>query len=113
MGHQANQQVLPGGAPVTAPAQQTFWATSVAGAGPQQLTWTVAQGEWAVVVMNADGSRPVVVDLSAGATAPWLRWVWIWMYMGAGIGLIAGGALVLLAVRRRRDETGAGVIGAV
>jgi hypothetical protein len=93
---------LPGGAPATAPTAQTFWAESATGPGPQQLTWTVAEGRWAVVVMNADGSSRVVADLSLGATAPWLGWVWIGMYIGAGLGLIGGAVLVLLAVRRGR-----------
>ncbi|MBW0113865.1 DUF4389 domain-containing protein [Pseudonocardia abyssalis] len=91
---------LPGGAPATAPAAQTFWAESAAGPGAQELTWTVAEGRWAVVVMNADGSSPVVADLSLGATAPWLGWVWIGMYIGAALGLVGGAVLVLLAVRR-------------
>ncbi len=95
----AVQQQLAGGAPATSPAQQTFWIASAAGRGPQQLTWTVAEGRWAAVVMNADGSRPVVTGLSAGATAPGLRWVWIGLYTAAGIGLIAGALMVLLAVR--------------
>jgi hypothetical protein len=102
----AVQQQLAGGAPATPPTQQTFWVASAAGPGPQQLTWTVAEGRWAAVVMNADGSGPIVADLSAGAMAPGLRWVWIGQYIGAGIGLIAGALLVLLAVRReyRRDR---------
>jgi hypothetical protein len=52
--------------------------------------------------MNADGSRQVVADLSAAATAPALRWVWIGLYIGAGIALAAGLTLVLLAARPRR-----------
>jgi hypothetical protein len=55
--------------------------------------------------MNADGSRPVFVDLSVGATAPGLRWVWIGMYIGAGIALAAGVALVLFAARPRRPRS--------
>jgi hypothetical protein len=80
---------------------------SAAGPGTQQLTWTVAEGRWAAVVMNADGSRPVVADLSAGAMAPDLRWVWIGQYIGAGIGLSAGALLILLALRRhdRRERS--------
>jgi Domain of unknown function (DUF4389) len=101
-GGNAEQQRLPGGAPATPPAQQTFWVASAAGPGPQQLTWTATEGRWAAAVMNADGTRPIVADLSAGATAPGLRWVWIGMYIGAGIGLVAGIALVLLGTLSRR-----------
>jgi hypothetical protein len=102
----AVQQQPAGGAPATPPTQQTFWVASAAGPGAQQLTWTVAEGRWAAVVMNADGGRPVVADLSVGAMAPGLRWVWIGQYIGAGIGMIAGALLVLLAVRRhdRRER---------
>jgi hypothetical protein len=39
--------------------------------------------------MNADGSRPVVADLSFGATAPGLSAVW------GGLFGLGGGALVL------------------
>lgn len=99
-GRDAVADRLPGGAPATAPTAQTFWAESATGPGTQQLIWTVAEGRWTVVVMNADGSSPVVADLSLGASAPWLGRVWIGMYIGAGLGLIGGAVLVLLAVRR-------------
>lgn len=101
-GRDAVQDQLPGGAPATVPTAQTFWAESAAGPGAQELTWTVTEGRWAVVVMNADGSTPVVADLSLGASAPWLGLVWIGMYIGAGLGLVGGAVLVLLAVRRGR-----------
>lgn len=101
-GEPADQQRLPGGAPATPPAQQSFWVATAAGAGPQQLNWTATEGRWAAAVMNADGSRPVVADLSAGATAPGLRWVWTGLYLGAGISIAAGIALVLLGALRRR-----------
>lgn len=101
-GRDAVADRLPGGAPATAPAAQTFWAESAAGPGTQELTWTVAEGRWTVVVMNADGGTPVVADVSLGASAPWLGWVWIGMFIGAGLGLLGGAVLVLLAVRRDR-----------
>lgn len=100
----AVQQRLPGGAPATPPAQQTFWVASAAGPGPQQLTWTPTDGRWVVAVMNADGSRPVAVELSAGATLPHLRWLWIGLFVGAGLALVVGAMLVALAVRRRNGE---------
>ena len=97
------QRTLSGGAPTTAPAEQLFWAASAAGNGTQQMTWTTTDGRWVVVVMNADATRPVVADLSLGATAPGLRWVWIGQYVAAGMNLIGGAVLVLLALRRRRS----------
>ena len=97
----AVQQRLPGGAPATPPAQQTFWVASAAGPGTQRLTWTPTDGRWVVAVMNADGSRPVDGELFAGATLPHLRWLWIGLFVGAALALVASAVLVVLAVRRR------------
>lgn len=87
-----------GGAPSEAPAQQSFWAASMSGTGTQELTWNPTAGNWAVVVMNSDASRPVVADLSVGATAPGLRAVWIGLFIGAGVALLVGALLVGLAI---------------
>jgi ABC-type transporter Mla subunit MlaD len=51
--------------------------------------------------MNADGTRPVVADLSAAVTAPALRWVWIGLFIGAGLALLIGAVLVAVSVPRR------------
>jgi hypothetical protein len=50
-----------GGPPATLPEQEPFWVARASGTGPQEMTWTPAAGDWAVVVMNADGSRQVAV----------------------------------------------------
>lgn len=94
-------RLLPGGAPGTPPAQQGFWAASTAGTGPQQLSWTAAPGRWAVVVMNADGSRAVTAEVTAGATAPALGGLSAGLLTGGAIALLAGVLLVALAVPRR------------
>jgi hypothetical protein len=94
--------VLPGGAPGAPPAQQGFWVASAAGPGAQQLTWTASPGRWAVVVMNADGSRAVTAELTAGVTAPVLPALSTGLLIGGAATLLAGALLVALAVPRGR-----------
>ncbi len=54
------------------PGDQRIWAASVQGAGTQTLEWDVDDGDWSVVVMNADGSRGVDAEVEAGAKVPFL-----------------------------------------
>ena len=75
-----------GGAPSGPPGEQTFWTAQASGSGTQQLTWHPESGDWALVVMNADGSAGVSVTGAAGATVPSLA--------GLAWGLLAVGALV-------------------
>jgi hypothetical protein len=49
------------------PGLQGFWAAATTGWGTQSVTWKPDRGRWAIVVMNADGSRPVSADVSVGA----------------------------------------------
>jgi Domain of unknown function (DUF4389) len=79
-----------GSAPA-APASQPFWPVEATGTGTQTLTWTVASGQWMVVLMNADGSRGIAADVSVGASAPFL------FAIALGL-LIAGGVALVLAV---------------
>jgi hypothetical protein len=91
-----------GGAPQTPPTEQSFWAASASGVGTQTLTWKVRDGDWSVVLMNADGSRGVVADIDLGAKLSFLLWVAIGLLIG-GV-LVVGGstALVVLAARKAR-----------
>jgi hypothetical protein len=91
-----------GGAPAGPPAAQPFWTEQTSGAGRQQLTWEPADGDWTVVVMNADGSAGVTADLRVGAELPALT--------GIAWGVLVGGALltavavllIVLAARSRQ-----------
>jgi hypothetical protein len=87
-----------GGPPVTLPGQEPFWVARAVGTGPQELTWTPVAGDWAVAVMNADGSRPFVADLSFGATAPGLRAFWTALAASGGAALVIGVLVVALAL---------------
>jgi uncharacterized protein DUF4389 len=85
---QTDFQVRGGGAPATTPTAKDFWVAQSAGAGTQTVSWVPKNGDWRIVVMNADSSAGVQTDLAIGARFPHLLWI--------GIGALAGGALLLL-----------------
>jgi hypothetical protein len=93
---------IAGGAPQGPPTEQRFWAASASGAGTQTVTWKVREGDWSVVLMNADGSRGVAADIDVGAKLFFLLWVAIGSLIG-GV-LVVGGsiALIVLAARTPR-----------
>jgi hypothetical protein len=72
-----------------APVEQTFWVAQTSGTGSQTLEWAIREGDWAMVVMNADGSAPVVADMSLGAR---------FGIVNTLIGGLAGIGAVLLAI---------------
>lgn len=88
------------------PQRSDIWDERRNGSGEQRLPWTPRSGEWAAVIMNADGSPGVSAKLSVGVRLEWLPW------LGAGflvVGFAAGlGAARALAVARRRRSAQAG-----
>jgi hypothetical protein len=89
------------------PGNERFWTTSVSGTGTQNLTWDLAEGDWSIVVMNADGSPGVHADIEAGAQLPALDEI-AWTTVGGGVifAIITAG-LVALAVQPRRAPVAA------
>ncbi len=92
----------PGGPPRSDPAMQRFWAAQATGAQDESLTWDVESGNWSVVVMNADASRGVDVDLAVGARLGFLLWLAIGLLVGGAVVLVGSAFLIYLAVRERR-----------
>jgi hypothetical protein len=90
----------PGHAPASAPGDQSFWIAKAEGSGRQVLDWDVEKGEWTAVVMNADGSRGIATEVTAGLKNGWLVW--------AAVGMIVLGALTTFASARilHRRPTG-------
>jgi hypothetical protein len=89
-----------GGPPAVPPTRVGIWVAHAAGPGPQVLTWPVENGTWTVITMNADGSRPVSMRVTAAATMPALPW------LAGGLlvsGLVVGAigiTLILVPLRR-------------
>jgi len=92
---------IAGGPPQGPPTAQHFWAASASGVGTQTLTWKVRDGDWSVVVMNADGSRGVAADIDLGAKLSFLLWVAIGLLIGGALVVAGSTALIVLAARTR------------
>jgi hypothetical protein len=94
------------------PGHADIWAISNQGTGRQAVDWEVEEGDWSIVVMNADGSLGVDADISAGADVPFLNELG-WTALGSGsFALVLGIGLIVLAVRRPSNPSGPAPVGA-
>jgi hypothetical protein len=92
---EAEYRHQPGSRELPTPGTEPFWAT----VANRQLEWEVEEGEWVAVVMNGDGSRGVVADLSVAAKSDLILWVAIGLLAA---GLLLGGLAALLILRGSR-----------
>ena len=100
----ADYRERPGTAVPAKPGDEHFWDASVQGTGEQTLTWDVRDGDWSIVVMNADGSPGVHADVSAGAKLGFLDEAgWVLLGMG-GLALVGAGAFAVLGGRPPRPR---------
>ncbi len=100
----ADYRELAGSRRPGAPAEERFWAASAQGSGTQALTWDVEHGNWSVVVMNADASRGVDAEVSAGAEVPFLEPAGWGVLTGGLLALGLAGALTFFGLRAPRRE---------
>lgn len=83
------------------PADQHFWAESAAGPGTQEIKWSVAPGDWGLVVMNADATPGVTVGLQPAARSDFITPIaTVLIIIGAvllliGVPLLIAGAVIL------------------
>jgi hypothetical protein len=88
-----------------APEHAGIWQESSQGTGKQSINWKIDDGDYSVVVMNADGSLGVDADVTAGANIPFLDELG-WSAIGSGaFALILGIGLIALAARKTRTAT--------
>jgi hypothetical protein len=84
------------------PEHAGIWTESSYGSGEQTLDWKIDDGDYSIVVMNADGSLGVDADVTAGADIPFLDELG-WSAIGSGaFALILGIGLIAMAARKTR-----------
>ena len=88
-----------------APGTKGFWAASVSGSGEQTLDWTIERGEWALVIMKADGSPGVSADVRFGVLAPAILFPIGLVSLVVGLVALIGGGRLVLSLPSRPDET--------
>jgi hypothetical protein len=93
-----------GAAPAIVPTAAGIWTAQATGPGSPALTWAAHSGDWMVVAMNADGSRPVIMRVNLAATLPALPWVAAGLLIGGFVFLAAGVALVTVPLRNARHD---------
>ena len=88
-----------------APGTEGFWVASVSGSGEQTLDWTIERGEWALVIMNADGSPSVSADVRFGVATPSVLLPIGLASLVVGLVALFGGARLITSLPSRPDET--------
>ena len=92
--------------PSVPPTEVDTWVAQATGSGTVSVDWPVEEGDWTIVVMNADGSAGVTADVAVGASLPWLGWAAVALLVGAGIGLLLSVLMLVAAVRGARRGAG-------
>ena len=72
----------------------------------QTVDWEIEDGNWSVVVMNADGSLGVDADISAGADLPFLNELGRTALGSGAFALVMGIGLIAVGIRRPNTPSG-------
>jgi hypothetical protein len=84
-----------------APVDQTFWVARAAGVNPS-LSWKFTDGDYEVVLMNADGSPGFQAQTRLGVDAPILGTVAIIALVVGVLAVLGGLALLIWGIRSKR-----------
>jgi hypothetical protein len=80
-----------------APASQHIWVASTTSSHATSVNWRLHEGNWSIVLMNADGSKGVAADVKVGADFGYLGWLSSGLLV---IGTLLGALAVFFVTRR-------------
>jgi len=96
--YQVRYRDVPGIRAPALPGDQTFWVASAEGAGSQQIVTDLQSGNWTLVVMNADASPQVAVDMQVGFHSDLFGLIAIGLLVGGSVIFLIGVALIVAGV---------------
>ncbi|MGO4340974.1 DUF4389 domain-containing protein [Pedococcus sp. 2YAF34] len=91
---------IAGAAPSTPPTALDTWVARATGSPGAELSWSPRNGDWGLVVMNADGSAALSANVVAGAELPWLGTAGTVLLVVGLLVLALGVVMVSVAVHR-------------
>lgn len=95
---------VPGDQVASIPTDQDFWVVSASGTGDQVVEWDVTEGNWVVVLMNADGSAGILADVTVGVRSGAILAIGIVLLIGGVVVLAVAVSIIVVAARRRTPE---------
>lgn len=93
-----------GGSPESVPSGQGFWVESAEGPGPQSFDWDIERGDWTIVIMNADATPGVDLDVAAGVHSNWIPVLLGLLLFGGAFCVVAACVMSYFAYRRTRPR---------
>lgn len=89
----------PGSLTPRPPRSTPIWAAQASGTPGATLRWAVRDGDWTVIVMNADGSAGVAARADLAASVPALGWLAAEFLGGGTLLALAAFAFIMVPVR--------------
>ena len=86
---------VPGRAAAAAPAAQNIWVASAVSGTDAQLRWPVSNGDYRLVVMNADGTSNLISQARVQFVVPDMFWLSL-VALAIGFTVTAGGIVILV-----------------
>src|SRR3954453_21250527 len=86
---------VPGRTAPNDPTSENFWVKSANGSGPLELRWTIQPGDWALVVMNENGSAGVTTNVQAGFRSDLLAPIALGILVSGFVLLVIGIPLII------------------
>ena len=92
-------KVRHGSAQLDSPMAQSFWVAESHGATSAATTWQIRDGNYRIVVMNADGSPGIDVEGTFGLHVPRVADIGIGVLVGGLLMVAAGATLIIVGLR--------------